>query len=311
MVSLKDIVSSAQNNVSAFILLEKDNPVKEGPGKTGLTLVADETASVHFQLWGTECDAFEPGDIIRLTNGIFSCVRNKFVLRAGKRGMTEKVGEFSMVFVLTPNMSNIQWGPNPSKTLGNLSRRMSLLPNRGIAGKVPKVEEQASALKDHDLFICIGHGNGMQYSPWYEIRKVENCAATVLMGCCSGSISYKGCYNPQGSVISYLLAGSPVMITNVWDVTSPDIDRFGRSKWSSNTKWLRFTKSRNFSLVGRGCYCIRSISALQSLVTVVIKDDAPQQRSIWSVSVAEYFRVEAAKLGLVGISLGLQKIEES
>ncbi|KAF6157211.1 hypothetical protein GIB67_041672 [Kingdonia uniflora] len=100
---------------------------------------------------------------------------------------------------------------------------------KGIAGKVPKVEELTSALKDHDLFIYIGHGNGMQYIPWYEIRKIENCAATILMGFCSGSISYKGCYNPQGAVISYLLAGSPVMITNLWDVTSPDIDRFGRS----------------------------------------------------------------------------------
>ncbi|KAF6175571.1 hypothetical protein GIB67_012554 [Kingdonia uniflora] len=59
---------------------------------------------------------------------------------------------------------------------------------KGIAGKVPKVEELASALKDHDLFIYIGHGNGMQYVPWYEIPKVEICVATVLMGCCSGSI---------------------------------------------------------------------------------------------------------------------------
>ncbi|KAF6155061.1 hypothetical protein GIB67_035808 [Kingdonia uniflora] len=99
----------------------------------------------------------------------------------------------------------------------------------GIAGKVPKVEELTSALKDHDLFIYIGHGNGMQYIPWYEIRKIENCVATILMGCCIGSISYKGCYNPQGAVISYLLAGSPVMIANLRDVTSPDIDRFGRS----------------------------------------------------------------------------------
>ncbi|KAF6154616.1 hypothetical protein GIB67_002646, partial [Kingdonia uniflora] len=100
---------------------------------------------------------------------------------------------------------------------------------KGIAGKVSKVEELASALKDHDLFIYIGHGNGMQYIPWYEIQKVEICVATVLTGCCSGSICYKGCYNPQGAVISYLLAGSTVMITNLWDVTFPDIDRFGRS----------------------------------------------------------------------------------
>ncbi|KAF6174564.1 hypothetical protein GIB67_006216 [Kingdonia uniflora] len=33
-----------------------------------------------------------------------------------------------------------------------------------------------------------------------------------------------------------------------------------------------------------GCYCIRSAYALRSLVTVVIKDDAPQQRSIcWTL----------------------------
>ncbi|XP_022150258.1 SOSS complex subunit B homolog [Momordica charantia] len=113
MISLKDLVPAAQNNVNAqFIVLDKGKTTAEGQNKACLSLVADETAAVHFQLWGDECDAVEPSDIIRLTNGIFSYSRNNLVLRAGKRGKIEKVGEFNMVFVETPNMSEIRWVPD-------------------------------------------------------------------------------------------------------------------------------------------------------------------------------------------------------
>uniref|UniRef100_A0A5B7BIA1 SOSS complex subunit B n=1 Tax=Davidia involucrata TaxID=16924 RepID=A0A5B7BIA1_DAVIN len=117
MLSLKDIVPAAQNNInSQFILLDKGRITLEGQHKTCLALVADETAAVHFQLWGDECDAFEPADIIRLANGIFSYNRNNLVLRAGKRGKVEKVGEFTMAFVETPNMSEIHWVPDPNNS---------------------------------------------------------------------------------------------------------------------------------------------------------------------------------------------------
>ncbi|GMN38159.1 hypothetical protein TIFTF001_007385 [Ficus carica] len=121
MLSLKDIVPAAQNNISTqFILLEKGRQTTmatpEGQIKTCLALAADETAAVHFQFWGDECDAFEPGDIIRLSNGIFSYNRNNLVLRAGKRGKVEKVGEFTMTFVETPNMSEIRWVPDPNNS---------------------------------------------------------------------------------------------------------------------------------------------------------------------------------------------------
>ncbi|CAK9178059.1 unnamed protein product [Ilex paraguariensis] len=115
MISLKDIVPAAQNNINTqFILLDKGKISLDGQHKTCLALVADETAGVHFQLWGDECDAFEPGDIVRLVNGIFSYNRNNLVLRAGKRGKMEKVGEFTLVFVETPNMSEIRWVPDPN-----------------------------------------------------------------------------------------------------------------------------------------------------------------------------------------------------
>ncbi|KAI4342327.1 hypothetical protein MLD38_026966 [Melastoma candidum] len=116
MIPLSDVTPSALNNVTTqFILLHMARANKE-PGlgaATCLALVADETAAVHFQFWGSECDSFRPGDIIRLTNGIFSYSgnRNALVLRAGKRGRIEKVGEFTMNYVETPNISEIKWVP--------------------------------------------------------------------------------------------------------------------------------------------------------------------------------------------------------
>ncbi|XP_044976296.1 SOSS complex subunit B homolog isoform X1 [Hordeum vulgare subsp. vulgare] len=113
-VKLKDLVPAATNTVNTtFIVVDKaarpTHANAHGREETCPLLVADETAAVHFLLWGTECDAFEPGDIVRLTSGIFSYHRgNNPFLRAGKRGRVEKVGEFTMMFVETPNMSEIQ-----------------------------------------------------------------------------------------------------------------------------------------------------------------------------------------------------------
>ncbi|XP_035538776.1 SOSS complex subunit B1-like [Juglans regia] len=117
MYSLKDIVPAAENNINTqVIVLNIGKTASEGQNKTCLALVVDEIAAVHFQLWGDECDAFEPGDIICLTNGIFSCNRRSWVLRAGKRGKVEKVGEFTMAYVETPNMSEIEWVHDTSKS---------------------------------------------------------------------------------------------------------------------------------------------------------------------------------------------------
>lgn len=56
------------------------------------------------------------------------------------------------------------------------------------------------------------------------------------MGCSSGSLWLKGCYIPQGIPLSYLLAGSPAIVANLWDVTDRDIDRFGKALLEA---WLR------------------------------------------------------------------------
>ncbi|GAB4829720.1 hypothetical protein Ancab_019372 [Ancistrocladus abbreviatus] len=115
MIPLKDMVAAAANNINTrFIILDKGKTTLEGESKACLALVADETAAVHFQFWGEECDAFELGDIVCLVNGIFSYNRHNLVLRAGRRGKIEKVGEFTMVYVETPNLSEIRWVPDPN-----------------------------------------------------------------------------------------------------------------------------------------------------------------------------------------------------
>ncbi|KAL2337732.1 hypothetical protein Fmac_012178 [Flemingia macrophylla] len=117
MVLLKNIVPAPQNNIDTkFIILDKGKATIEGKNKMCLALVADETAAVHFQFWGDECDAFDSSDIICLTNGIFSYQQRNLVLRAGKRGKLLKVGEFTMAYVETPNMSEIHWIPDPNNS---------------------------------------------------------------------------------------------------------------------------------------------------------------------------------------------------
>ncbi|XP_014515995.1 SOSS complex subunit B homolog isoform X1 [Vigna radiata var. radiata] len=137
MVLLKDIVPAAQNNIETkFIVLEKGSTTLEGKNRICLTLVADETAAVHLQLWGDECDAFDSGDIIHLTKGIFSYQHGNLILRAGNRGKLEKIGEFTISYVEVPNMSEIHWIPHPSNSK-NYIQNYIISPQSRIFPSIP------------------------------------------------------------------------------------------------------------------------------------------------------------------------------
>ncbi|KAL8248428.1 hypothetical protein R6Q59_005296 [Mikania micrantha] len=120
LLSLKEIEPAARNNINTrFIVLEKGTITLEGGGqnKTCMALVADESASVNFQLWNEECDAFKHGDIVHLSNGIFSYNRsNRLVLRAGKRGKVEK----ALSRKQTPMIQHIQWHKKQTHRSGQL-----------------------------------------------------------------------------------------------------------------------------------------------------------------------------------------------
>ncbi|RVW72165.1 Separase [Vitis vinifera] len=99
----------------------------------------------------------------------------------------------------------------------------------GKAGIAPTVEELAGALKR------------AQYIPRHEIQKLENCAATLLMGC----------------------------IANLWEVTDKDIDRFGKAMLDA---WLRERSSPSMA-----CAQCRLVPELKSMSITRGKGDAKKK----------------------------------
>jgi separase len=48
------------------------------------------------------------------------------------------------------------------------------------------------------------------------------------MGCSSGALTEAGEFEPYGTPINYMHAGSPALVATLWDVTDKDIDRFAK-----------------------------------------------------------------------------------
>ncbi|XP_037451889.1 separase-like isoform X2 [Triticum dicoccoides] len=141
---------------------------------------------------------------------------------------------------------------------------------KGNAGDAPTAEELVLALRNHDLFLYFGHGSGSQYVSGKEIEKLDNCAAALLMGCSSGTLHCKGAYAPQGAPLSYLFAGSPSVIANLWDVSDKDIDRFSKALLNS---WLQenVTAAKNCSK------CCPLTQEFESM-TIAAKDNVRSRR---------------------------------
>ncbi|KAL5992925.1 hypothetical protein ACLOJK_013844 [Asimina triloba] len=92
------------------------------------------------------------------------------------------------------------------------------------------------------------------------------------MGCSSGVLSFTGPYAPQGAPLSYLLAGSPAIIANLWDVTDREIDRFGRGILDD---WLQEESSAQTG-------CLKCCQVVKELASMHIGDGgkykAPRNR---------------------------------
>ena len=95
----------------------------------------------------------------------------------------------------------------------------------GITGRAPMDQEILSALKTNDIFLYFGHGSGEQYIKSTQIKRLPRCALTMLFGCSSGKLREQGDFEPCGTPVTYLLAGTPALLANLWDVTDRDIDK--------------------------------------------------------------------------------------
>jgi separase len=117
----------------------------------------------------------------------------------------------------------------------------------GVVGEFPTEEFVVKSItKKEGLFFYCGHGGGKGSFSKSKIESlversdsVMPCqAAIILMGCSSGklaSINRKEAdpvhrtamhYEPEGIALSYIVAGAPCVIGNLWDVTDRDIDRY-------------------------------------------------------------------------------------
>ena len=80
-------------------------------------------------------------------------------------------------------------------------------------------------MRDKELFVYCGHGDGRALLPGPELRGLPRCAVSLLMGCSSGALRPHGGLAPSGTPLHYLHARCPALVANLWDVTDGEIDR--------------------------------------------------------------------------------------
>ncbi|KAJ5709586.1 Peptidase C50 separase [Penicillium malachiteum] len=118
---------------------------------------------------------------------------------------------------------------------------------KGVTNREPTEDEFRDCLESKDLFLYFGHGSGAQYIRGRTIKRLSKCSVTFLMGCSSGTLTEAGEYEPYGTPMNYLHAGSPALVATLWDVTDKDIDRFASSTFDT---WGLFRGKKSKGDVG-------------------------------------------------------------
>ena len=117
-----------------------------------------------------------------------------------------------------------------------------------VTTAIPSAVTLANMLQESDLFLYFGHGTGRQYLLHPTVLRHAWRSGMVLMGCSSGAIiRLEGDLEPDGDILTYLLAGSPCILANLWDVTDKDIDRFSASLIDSWTQGCSTSMQQEFA----------------------------------------------------------------
>ncbi|CAN6674595.1 hypothetical protein TRVA0_057S00716 [Trichomonascus vanleenenianus] len=129
---------------------------------------------------------------------------------------------------------------NPGRDLVKTQERFEQEFNReswfGKVAEPPAEDEIIKALEHNDMYIYMGHGGGEQYIRSAKVKSLKKCAPTLLLGCSSGALESAGDYDSWGTPVNYMIAGCPMLVANMWDVTDKDIDKFSLSvlqKWGA------------------------------------------------------------------------------
>ncbi|XP_021238121.1 separin isoform X2 [Numida meleagris] len=74
-----------------------------------------------------------------------------------------------------------------------------------------------------------GHGAGARLLDGQAIAQLQCRAVTLLFGCSSAALAVRGNLEGTGIVLKYIMAGCPLVLGNLWDVTDRDIDRYAEA----------------------------------------------------------------------------------
>lgn len=192
-----------------------------------------------------------------------SCFRGKSVCRMPSLAfMITMLSQRSLSHCLV-DKSNVSYVIDPDSNLGAtrdrlfpvisaLNKSSGSEPWKGVVGRVPEDDfMQRGFLQKNGLLLYIGHGGGESLLSRSGIASLSSGesnttrSSVILMGCSSGrleSVNRRNSkttsqlpihYEPEGIALSYLLAGAPCVVGNLWDVTDGDIDRYTESLLSS------------------------------------------------------------------------------
>lgn len=106
----------------------------------------------------------------------------------------------------------------------------------GQRDTLPNQSETLTQLQKSDIFLYLGHGGGEEFIPPRQLSRLSKLPVSLLMGCSSGALQrYPGLTESSGTIVDYLLSGSPAVVGNLWDVSDRDIDRLTAALLS---RWL-------------------------------------------------------------------------
>lgn len=165
-----------------------------------------------------------------------NCLRNKSVSRMPSMGQLLQLLESQKPFPKAIG-NKIFYLVNPGKDLQKTQAEFgpifeNLDNASGLSGEKPEESYMVDLLYNCELFLYLGHGGGEQYLRASTMIKKRtdnpsmNLPPALLMGCSSGSFQSNGELEPTSNVFHWLSCGSPLVVSNLWDITDRDIDKF-------------------------------------------------------------------------------------
>ncbi|KAJ3326347.1 hypothetical protein HDV06_000223 [Boothiomyces sp. JEL0866] len=117
---------------------------------------------------------------------------------------------------------------------------------KGYTGSQPNVTQLKSDLENSNLYLYFGHGAGESVITRNDLESLQKIPVSLIFGCSSGQLKWKGQFDPVGMATEFLSLGCPLVVGNLWDITDVDIDRFTLDLL---TRWGVFPGSkRNYSI---------------------------------------------------------------